>query len=219
MNPRSLILFPLKALDPITKGLEIDCAISEDYKSSSIVTGYPVSLGFRVSDHTIQQNAVLVLEIQIGNHMSKLVSRTQVQDGDDNVVIEDGLIRTYPAGSFGVEGSIDMLATGVSPQSRVGQFNNYMDSLERNGIPCKVVTLLKTYDNCVLVDYQHKEDLQTSSVLRATLRFEIVRPKGTLGASNAKGTITIEDPATAEDAYGAVTATSPPPPPPIDGGS
>jgi len=155
----------------IWKSMSLDVVLSESHNFSNEVTGYPISNGFIVSEHTIRKNPQFNLNGWV-----------------TDVAMPVDIVSVGTVGK--VAGS--MLARGGSPVlgSLLGSAGNVVDNLMyKDSSPTKdafelikelvmqgtivhVSTILGTYENSVIRSASITQNVSNSSVLPVSLSFE-----------------------------------------------
>lgn len=132
----------------LTKGIVIDCTISESHTYESEITKNPVEDGATITDH--------------------------VQPMPPKLTIE-GIIADYPLGFAVISNAINAVRAVnnfIGQSSRkIDGFNGLIE-LRDSGEPFTVITGLKKYDNMVFSSLDFPRDSNTGNVLRFTATLE-----------------------------------------------
>ena len=196
MSNKSLILFPADVSTAlVSKGIEVDCTVSEGYKTGSTVTGYAVAAGFQVSDHTVRKNRIVNMQIQLGNHMFAL--------GDMSKYVGIKELSGILLSSLGVYDVpyVALEAVTTEPIKRANLVHRLLTSIERQGLRCTLVTILGVYKNAVLVDYDTVQDKNSSTVLNANLTFELIETLDITSSVRAKVALSAVDEDAEKESY------------------
>lgn len=146
---------------------KFDAMVSEDHDAQTVVTKFPVSTGFMVSDHVINQNRVLKLTAVAVNMQNSALWSASVQ----GLSVITGAIFNNPilplAGSL-----VGGIASGFETSDRITSTYNLFNNFRTTGTKLYVSTILGPYLNCVVTGLRTKHDKTTSAMLAIEITLE-----------------------------------------------
>jgi hypothetical protein len=146
---------------------KFDAMVSEEHESQSIVTKFPVSSGFLVSDHVINQNRVLKLTAVAVNMQNSSMWSASVQ----GLSVATGAIFNNPIIPLigGVAGGV---ASAFETSDRIQSTYKLFNDFRTTGQKLYISTILGPYLNCVVVSVKAKTDKMTSAMLSVEILLE-----------------------------------------------
>lgn len=164
-----------KALESITtsatpelfSSFKFDAMVSEGHEAEAVLTKFPVSSGFLVTDHSIIQNRVLVLEAVASNMQNSAMWMTSIQGAS----VLAGSIFNNPMLPIlgGIAGTV---ASAFETSDRMQSTFNLLNGFRVNGTRLFISTILGPYLNCVVRSIKTKTDKNTASILAVQIVLE-----------------------------------------------
>lgn len=146
---------------------KFDAMMSEEHEDTSVVTKFPVSSGFLVSEHIIKQNRVLKLTAVASNMQNASMWMASIQ----GISVATGAIFNNPI--IPVIGSVaGTVASAFESSDRVQSTYALFTKLRMAGTKLYVSTILGPYLNCVITSIRCKHDKMTSSILAVEITME-----------------------------------------------
>lgn len=146
---------------------KFDAMVSEEHESASVVTKFPVSTGFLVSDHIINQNRVLKLTAVAVNMQNAAIWSASVQ----GLSVATGAIFNNPIIPIlgGIAGTV---ASAFETSDRIQSTYNLFNTFRTTGQKLYISTILGPYLNCVVTSIKTKHDKMTSAMLAVEIMLE-----------------------------------------------
>lgn len=146
---------------------KFDAMVSEDHESQSVVTKFPVSSGFLVSDHVINQNRILKLTAVAVNMQNSAIWSASVQ----GLSVATGAIFNSPIIPIigGIAGGV---ASAFETSDRIQSTYNLFNTFRTTGQKLYISTILGPYLNCVVTGIRTKHDKMTSHMLSVEITLE-----------------------------------------------
>lgn len=146
---------------------KFDAMVSEDHESSSTVTKFPVSSGFMVSDHVINQNRILKLTAVAANMQNSSMWSASVQ----GLSVATGAIFNNPVIPIlgGIAGGV---ASAFETSDRIQSTYELFNEFRVSGKKLYISTILGPYLNCVVTSVRTKHDKTNSSILAVEILLE-----------------------------------------------
>lgn len=146
---------------------KFDAMVSESHSAESVVTKFPVSSGFLVTDHAITQNRVLKLEAVASNMQNAALWSASLQ----GLSVITGSIFNNPIIPIlgGIGGAV---ASAFETQDRIQSTYNLFNNFRANGTKLYISTILGPYLNCVVTRITTKQDKMTSAILAVEIELE-----------------------------------------------
>lgn len=173
---RALESIPLvgDSLPESFSSFKFDAMVSEEHEAASTVTKFPVSSGFLVSDHVINQNRVLKLTAVAVNMQNSSMWSASLQ----GLSVATGAIFNSPA--LSVMGSaIGAVASTFETSNRIQSTYDLFNSFRTTGKKLYISTILGPYLNCVVTSIKAKHDKNTSAMLAVEILLEELQTIGT----------------------------------------
>lgn len=150
---------------------KFDGVPSEGHTSQSIITKFPMSNGFVVSDHMIKQNRILKLHVIAANMQNSILwsAANAVTDG----VLADAMPIIGLIGSAG-----DLLSSAFTTDDRVASTFKLLNNLMAKGTRVHISTILGPYINCVITGIEVVQDKDTSAILSGEIILEELQVVG-----------------------------------------
>lgn len=177
----------------VWSAMAFDGVTVEGHSGDNIVTAYPVSKGFKVSEHTIRQNAKISLNVVVSNISMPVATVRQnfetafeyLMDAVDGTGFYDSANK-YGRLDFdndsidlfgdsflgGVANTVANALTAQVSLEKVQTTFEKIKELTRTGKLVHVLTMRGAYTNCVLRNYNASNDVSNSYCLVATLNLE-----------------------------------------------
>lgn len=152
---------------------KFDAMVSEEHASETTVTKFPVSSGFLVSDHVINQNRVLKLTAVAVNMQNSSMWTASVQ----GLSVASGAIFNSPVIPIlgGIAGGV---ASAFETSNRIQSTYDLFNSFRVTGQKLYISTILGPYLNCVVTSIKTKHDKMTSAMLSVEILFEELQTIG-----------------------------------------
>lgn len=138
----------------------LDASITEMHTLANTVTDHPVEQGSNVTDHSRPEPDRVQLDCLVSNTPLSQQQQTRA------IQAQGGLTFQSTAAAPTKIGAVDGRAQTVYGQLR---------QLRDNGILCKVVTQLRTYDSMAIESIGAPRDSKTFDALRFSIQFKQVR--------------------------------------------
>ncbi|QFG06690.1 tail protein [Proteus phage Myduc] len=153
---------------------KFDAMVSESHMAETVVTKFPVSSGFLVSDHGINMNRVLVLEAVASNMQNSAMWMASVQ----GMSVITGAIFDNPVISVlgGVAGAV---ASAFETEDRIQSTYDLFNNLRATRTKLYISTILGPYLGCVITKLETKHDKDTQSILSLKITLEELQTIGT----------------------------------------
>lgn len=152
---------------------KFDAIISEGHDAETIITKRPVSSGFLVSDHGINQNRVLKVSAVATNLQNSSMWGVSVQ----GLSVVSGAIFNNPV-LPAIGGLYGLVSSAFESEDRVQSTYNLFNSLRMNRTKLYISTILGTYLNCVITRISVKHDKETAAILAIELTLEELQVVG-----------------------------------------
>lgn len=146
---------------------KFDAVVSESHSAESVVTKFPVSSGFLVSDHMITQNRVLKLEAVAVNMQNATMWTASVQ----GITVLTGAIFNNPILPI-VGGVVGAVASAFETEDRIQSTYNLFNGFRATGQRLFVSTIIGPYLNCVVTGIRTRQDKMTSEMLAVEITLE-----------------------------------------------
>lgn len=146
---------------------KFDAVVSESHSAESIVTKFPVSSGFLVSDHMITQNRILKLEAVAVNMQNATMWTASVQ----GITVLTGAIFNNPILPI-VGGVVGAVASAFETEDRIQSTYNLFNGFRATGQRLFVSTIIGPYLNCVVTGIRTRQDKMTSEILAVEITLE-----------------------------------------------
>jgi len=150
----------------------------ETHNGENILTQYPVSSGFNVSEHTIRQNSKIILDAVISNISWSVSTVRQSYDAAFEALCSaaGGSSTLNNATKFGrlkgnTEGVLGAFTADI-PDNKVNESFNEIVKLTRLGTVIHLLTMRGLYTNCVIRNYTAANDVSNSYSLPVVLNIE-----------------------------------------------
>lgn len=173
--------------------LAFDAVKTEGHTGEQVITKYPVSRGFQVSEHSIRQNSIVTLDVVVSNiSMPSATVRQSYEAAFKSLCSSAGGSASLDSAiKWGrlehLGNNIDLFpdqsplnfvdnllssATGEVSSLKVDNAFNQIVKLNRTGLRCHVLTMRGMYLNCSLKNYSAINSVNDSYCLVSTLTFE-----------------------------------------------
>lgn len=146
---------------------KFDAMLAEEHDDQTIVTKFPVSSGFLVSDHVINQNRVLKLTAIASNMQNAAMWTASIQ----GLTVVTGAIFNNPIIPI-IGGLAGAVASAFETDDRIQSTYNLMRSLQTTGQKLYISTILGPYLNCVITGIRTRQDKDTSAILAVEITLE-----------------------------------------------
>lgn len=146
---------------------KFDAMVSEEHDAESVVTSFPVSSGFLVSDHVINRNRVLKLSAVAVNMQNAAIWTASVQ----GLSVAAGAIFNNPIIPI-VGGLAGGIASAFETSDRIQSTYNLFNTFRTTGQKLYISTILGPYLNCVVTSLKTKHDKNTSAMLSIEITLE-----------------------------------------------
>ena len=146
---------------------KFDAMVKEDHEANAIVTKFPVSSGFIVSDHVIKQNRILKLTAVAVNMQNSAIWSASVQ----GLSVATGAIFNSPIIPIigGIAGGV---ASAFETSDRIQSTYNLFNTFRETGQKLYISTILGPYLNCVVTSLKTSHDKNTSAMLAIEITLE-----------------------------------------------
>lgn len=146
---------------------KFDAMVKEDHEADAIVTKFPVSSGFIVSDHVIKQNRILKLTAVAVNMQNSAIWSASVQ----GLSVATGAIFNSPIIPIigGIAGGV---ASAFETSDRIQSTYNLFNTFRATGQKLYISTILGPYLNCVVTSLKTSHDKNTSAMLAIEITLE-----------------------------------------------
>lgn len=146
---------------------KFDAMVKEGHQSDSVVTSFPVSSGFVVSDHLIKKNRILQLHAVASNMQNSSMSTFSVQ----GLSVLTGAVFNNPLiGQLGrLAGTV---ASAFETSDRIRSTYDLFRSFQVNGTKLYVNTIAGTYLNCVVTSIRTEHTKDSSFILALEITLE-----------------------------------------------
>lgn len=144
-----------------------DAVPSEGHTAQSIVTKFPMSTGFIVSDHMIKQNRVLKLKVVASNMVNNELWELISYAGDTIA----GSVLDFKYATL-IGSATSLVRTTFESANRVSYAFDLFNKLMAQGTRLYVNTILGPYSNCVVTSIEVVQDKETSAILAAEITLE-----------------------------------------------
>lgn len=153
--------------EKIFNTFKFDAVVSEEHDSQAIVTKFPVSSGFLVSDHIIKQNRMLRLTAVAANMQNASMWMLSAQ----GLSVATGAIFSNPM--IPILGSVaGTVASAFETSNRLQSTFDLFNQFRAAGTLLYISTIAGPYLNCVVVGVRTKQDKMTSHILAVDVTFE-----------------------------------------------
>ena len=146
---------------------KFDAMVSEEHDAESVVTSFPVSSGFLVSDHVINRNRILKLSAVAVNMQNAAIWTASVQ----GLSVAAGAIFNNPIIPI-VGGLAGGIASAFETSDRIQSTYNLFNTFRTTGQKLYISTILGPYLNCVVTSLKTKHDKNTSAMLSIEITLE-----------------------------------------------
>ena len=146
---------------------KFDAMVSEEHDAESVVTSFPVSSGFLVSDHVINRNRILKLTAVAVNMQNAAIWTASVQ----GLSVAAGTIFNNPIIPI-VGGLAGGIASAFETSDRIQSTYNLFNTFRTTGQKLYISTILGPYLNCVVTSLKTKHDKNTSAMLSIEITLE-----------------------------------------------
>lgn len=146
---------------------KFDAMVSEEHDAESVVTSFPVSSGFLVSDHVINRNRILKLSAVAVNMQNAAIWTASVQ----GLSVAAGAIFNNPIIPI-VGGLAGGIASAFETSDRIQSTYNLFNTFRTTGKKLYISTILGPYLNCVVTSLKTKHDKNTSAMLSIEITLE-----------------------------------------------
>lgn len=146
---------------------KFDAMVSEEHDAESVVTSFPVSSNFLVSDHVISRNRVLKLSAVAVNMQNAAIWTASVQ----GLSVAAGAIFNNPIIPI-VGGLAGGIASAFETSDRIQSTYNLFNTFRTTGQKLYISTILGPYLNCVVTSLKTKHDKNTSAMLSIEITLE-----------------------------------------------
>ncbi len=169
---------------------KFDAMVSESHDAESVVTKFPVSSGFLVSDHTITQNRILKLEAVAVNMQNSALWSASLR----GLSVITGAIFNNPIIPL-VGGLGGVVASAFETQDRIQSTWNLFNNFRANGTKLYISTIMGPYLNCVVTKISAKHDRMTSAILAVEITLEELQVIGAddIGDAARKAMVSMYD--------------------------
>lgn len=146
---------------------KFDAMVKEDHEANAIVTKFPVSSGFIVSEHVIKQNRILKLTAVAVNMQNSAIWSASVQ----GLSVATGAIFNNPIIPIigGIAGGV---ASAFETSDRIQSTYNLFNTFRATGQKLYISTILGPYLNCVVTSLKTSHDKNTSAMLAIEITLE-----------------------------------------------
>lgn len=146
---------------------KFDAMVSEEHSDDTIVTKFPVSSGFLVSDHVINQNRVLKLKAVAVNMQNASMWSASVQ----GLSVVTGAIFNNPVIPI-IGGALGGIASAFETSDRVQSTYELFNTFRTTGKKLYISTILGPYLNCVVTNVKSVQDKMSSAMLSVEITLE-----------------------------------------------
>lgn len=144
-----------------------DAVPSEGHTAQSVVTKFPMSNGFIVSDHMIKQNRILKLRILVSNMVNNTLWEASLAGGISATADVLGLPILGLIGEAAA-----LVQTSFESEDRVQSAFRMFNQFMAEGTRLYVNTILGPYSNCVVTGIETIQDKDTATVMAAEIILE-----------------------------------------------
>ena len=146
---------------------KFDAMVKEGHEANAIVTKFPVSSCFIVSDHVIKQNRILKLTAVAVNMQNSAIWSASVQ----GLSVATGAIFNNPIIPIigGIAGGV---ASAFETSDRIQSTYNLFNTFRATGQKLYISTILGPYLNCVVTSLKTSHDKNTSAMLAIEITLE-----------------------------------------------
>lgn len=172
------------------ESLVFHCTTAEVFTVASSVTRFPVDSGFSVSDHVVRQNPTIQIEGVVSNTTMSTMDLLSL----GGIIQIGGAILGTPLG--GVLGSAIGLGQALSKSKQKANVEYFHETLERfvkEGQLVAVSTMRGLYDNCVVVAYNTRADVDSSTSLHFSITLEKLNIVNALGVPITQSNFSLDD--------------------------
>lgn len=152
---------------------KFDAMVSEEHDAQTVVTSFPVSSGFVVSDHVINQNRKLKLTAVAVNMQNSAIWSASVQ----GLSVVTGAIFNNPIIPV-IGGLAGTVASAFETSDRIQSTYNLFNTFRVTGQKLYISTILGPYLNCVVTGLRTKHDKMTSAMLQVEIFLEELQTVG-----------------------------------------
>lgn len=146
---------------------KFDAMVEEAHSAETIVTKFPVSSGFVVSDHAINQNRRLKLTAVAVNMQNSAMWMLSAQ----GVSVISGAIFSNPIIPI-IGGLAGGVASAFETENRIQSTYDLFNNLRTTATKLYISTILGPYLNCVITRVTAKHDRFTSAMLAVEIELE-----------------------------------------------
>lgn len=146
---------------------KFDAMARESHDAQTVVTSFPVSSGFVVSDHIINQNRRLVLSAVAVNMQNSAIWSASVQ----GLSVVTGAIFNNPIIPL-IGGLAGTVASAFETSDRIQSAYNLFNTFRVTGQKLYISTILGPYLNCVVTGLRTSHDKNTSAMLSIEIFLE-----------------------------------------------
>jgi len=146
---------------------KFDAVPSEGHTAQSIVTKFPMSNGFIVSDHRIIQNRILKLRVVASNMINNTLWEASLAGG---ITAAADVLDLPLLGLIG--NTAALVQTAFESEDRVQSAFKLFSQFMSEGTRLYVNTILGAYSNCVVTGIETIQDKDTSTVFAAEIMME-----------------------------------------------
>ncbi|QHJ79806.1 MAG: hypothetical protein [Caudoviricetes sp.] len=146
---------------------KFDAMVSESHEAGVVVTQFPVSSGFMVSDGIIIRNRILKLDAVAVNMQNSALWSASFQ----GLSVVTGAIFNNPILPI-VGGIVGGVASAFETEDRIQSTYNLFHDFMAKGTKLYVSTILGPYLNCVVTGLKTKHDRMTSAMLAIEITLE-----------------------------------------------
>lgn len=146
---------------------KFDAMMVEEHDAQSQVTSFPVSSGFIVSDHVINQNRRLKLTAVAVNMQNSAIWSASVQ----GLSVVTGAIFNSPIIPL-IGGLAGTVASAFETSDRIQSTYNLFNTFRTTGQKLYISTILGPYLNCVVTGLRTRHDKVTSGMLSVEIFLE-----------------------------------------------
>ncbi|WMM91812.1 hypothetical protein [Escherichia phage Ecp_YSF] len=146
---------------------KFDAIVSEEHDAQSVVTKFPVSSGFMVSDHIIKQNRILKLTAVATNMQNAAMWTASVQ----GLSVATGAIFNNPIIPI-IGAAAGAVASAFETSNRIQSTYDLFNNFRSTGTKLYISTIIGPYLNCVVTGIRTKTDKMTSAILAVEITLE-----------------------------------------------
>jgi len=159
---------------------KFDAMVSEGHVAQTRVTRRPVSTGFVVADHIINENRILKLEAVAVNMQNSSMGIVSVQ----GLSVISGAIFNNPV-LPAIGGLYGVVSSAFETENRIQSTYDLFNGLRTSGTKLYISTILGTYLNCQIVEIRTKHDRMTSAMLAVEITLEELQVIGSDALADA----------------------------------